>query len=89
MESTKRPIRVLEHTIHKFVNVALPAELGRLNRHKENILQVSTWNITLYCLPLLWTTAELSSSLHAQVYGNESELGTTTVQVEYRENSSL
>ncbi|XP_065888187.1 syntaxin-17-like [Dysidea avara] len=39
MENSKRPIRVLDHTIHKFVNVALPADLGRLNRHKENILQ--------------------------------------------------
>ena len=31
----------MEHTINKFVHVALPAELGRLHLHKENILQVS------------------------------------------------
>ena len=47
METSKRPIRLLEHTISKFVHTALPAELGRLSRHKENILQVS---LRLYIL---------------------------------------
>lgn len=41
METSKRPIKILEHTINKFVNIVLPAELGRLSSHKENILQVS------------------------------------------------
>ena len=32
------PIRILEHTILKFTDTALPHDLTRLRQHKENIL---------------------------------------------------
>ena len=32
------PIRILEHTIRKFTDTALPHDLTRLRQHKDNIL---------------------------------------------------
>ena len=40
------PIRILDHTIRKFTDTALPHDLARLRQHKENILsfhQMKNW----------------------------------------------
>ena len=36
----KQPIKRLEPTLHKFIKVALPTDLERLNRHKLNMEKV-------------------------------------------------
>lgn len=44
-ESNKLTLRRLEAPIHKFINVALPTDLERLQKHHNNILKVTpqTW----------------------------------------------
>lgn len=41
-EGTKLTLRRLEAPIHKFIKVALPIDLDRLQKHHSNILKVTT-----------------------------------------------
>lgn len=41
-EGTKLTLRRLEAPIHKFIKVALPTDLDRLQKHHSNILKVTT-----------------------------------------------
>lgn len=41
-EGTKLTLRRLEAPIHKFIKVALPTDLDRLQKHHRNILKVTT-----------------------------------------------
>lgn len=41
-EGTKLTLRRLEAPIHKFIKVALPTDLDRLQKHQSNIQKVTT-----------------------------------------------
>ncbi len=41
-EGNKLTLRRLEAPIHKFIKVALPTDLERLQKHHNNILKVTT-----------------------------------------------